>query len=71
MAGAIKWLTFPDADELALSIQAQALVFDDPRSQALLEHSTSSRRATFWYGSLAKPVPPDGWGFFAISCALC
>ncbi|MBS1161091.1 MAG: Fis family transcriptional regulator [Proteobacteria bacterium] len=38
MANSVKLLTFPNTDELALSIRAKALVFDDPRSQALLEH---------------------------------
>lgn len=38
MGNSIKLLTFPNADELALSIRAKALVFDDPRSQAILEH---------------------------------
>ena len=38
MSAGIKLLTFPNADELALSIRAKALVFDDPRSQAVLEH---------------------------------
>ncbi|HJV92244.1 MAG TPA: sigma-54 dependent transcriptional regulator [Azonexus sp.] len=38
MGNSIKLLTFPNSDELALSIRAKALVFDDPRSQAILEH---------------------------------
>lgn len=38
MGNGVKLLTFPNADELALSIRAKALVFDDPRSQAVLEH---------------------------------
>lgn len=37
MGNCVKLLTFPNADELALSIRAKALVFDDPQSQAVLD----------------------------------